>query len=266
MGMSAPMVQWFHRLFVRGILPRGGSIFELGPQDLATIPEVFSAVLKSIHGETASQWMTKLLSDPLGVKHFYEALGMPEYSSMDISDKRADLHFDLNYAFNGTKKYDVITNFGTSEHIANIGASFHTMHNLLKVGGLGLYVLPAFGDIDHGFFNIHPVFYREVANANQYIIEDWIYMDNFYTRHKMCEANPSKFLDFDALPVSRAEMVGGRAPYDLKATVNRVWAQNLISEETRTYGDVSQRMFDYCFVALRKTRDVPYVIPQQYAA
>jgi hypothetical protein len=67
------------------------------------------------------------------------------------------------------------TNFGTAERVFNIGELFHSIHDALRPGGVAMHVLPAFGDIDHGFYNIHPAVYFDLAAADDYTIEDKFY-------------------------------------------------------------------------------------------
>jgi SAM-dependent methyltransferase len=81
----------------------------------------------------------------------------------------------------------VVTNFGTAEHVFDIATAFRSMHRLVKPGGVILHCMPAFAFIDHGFYNIHPVFYIELAKANAYDIVDFSYVDNMFVRNRFHE-------------------------------------------------------------------------------
>lgn len=83
--------------------------------------------------------------------------------------------FDLNYdVIDDDKKeyYDVVLNFGTTEHVFNQWNSFEVMHDALKVGGVLYSVLPASGYLDHGYYCYTPLFFADLAKANGYEIVD----------------------------------------------------------------------------------------------
>ena len=80
-------------------------------------------------------------------REFWTWLGL-SYASIDIDGSPGSIPLDLNYdevpaAFVG--QYDVVTNFGTTEHVANQLQSFKIIHDLATPGALMLHVLPASG-------------------------------------------------------------------------------------------------------------------------
>ena len=82
---------------------------------------------------------------------------------MDLFDERADYNNDLNTVFNLKDIFDLITNFGTAEHCFNISSVFTNIHNHLNINGICLSVLPAVGQITHGYYNIHPYLYIDMC-------------------------------------------------------------------------------------------------------
>jgi hypothetical protein len=98
-----------------------------------------------------------------------------EYASIDVcpglkNTEILDLNFDaLPERMRG--HYDVVFNFGTTEHIVNQWNCFEVIHDALAVGGVAYHQLPASGYLDHGYFCYTPLFFRELAAANAYEIE-----------------------------------------------------------------------------------------------
>lgn len=102
-----------------------------------------------------------------------------EYNSFDVCPGLKTDLLDMNYEFLPEKfreYYDVVLNFGTTEHIVNQWNCFEIMHDAAKVGGTIYHQLPATGYLDHGYFTYTPVFFRDLAAANDYEI-----LDTFFT-------------------------------------------------------------------------------------
>jgi hypothetical protein len=226
--ISSTMVAWIRHLVAKKIIVNPYSIFEFGPQDIAPTVYEGSAI------------------------DFYKELGAIEYHSADLHDKRNHCEpLDFNKVFHFSQKFDIVTNFGTAEHIFNIGNVFHSAHDLTKIGGLMLHVLPAFGDVDHGFYNIHPILYFELAKSNNYLIEDLSYVDRMNVR------NAETSIDFDDLPIKRHMMdkphfTGGQQQFNVTLTEN-------LRHNAEIFG--SYFSYDYCYVALRKQDDGEFNVP-----
>ena len=99
-----------------------------------------------------------------------------EYRSIDVcpglkNTEILDLNFDdLPNFMRG--HYDVVFNFGTTEHIINQWNCFEIIHNAVKVGGVIYHQLPASGYLDHGYYCYTPLLFRQIAEANGYIVEN----------------------------------------------------------------------------------------------
>ena len=97
-----------------------------------------------------------------------------EYNSVDVCPGLKTTILDLNFDSVPEKMlghYDVVFNFGTTEHIFNQWNCFEFMHDALKIGGIIYHQLPASGYLDHGYYCYTPLFFREMAQANGYVIE-----------------------------------------------------------------------------------------------
>jgi len=76
---------------------------------------------------------------------------------------------DLNYPSDlGT--YDLVVDCGTVEHCSNIFNAIKNAADAVKVGGRILHHSPV-SMLNHGYFNICPVFYRDYYRLNGWTIE-----------------------------------------------------------------------------------------------
>jgi hypothetical protein len=124
---------------------------------------------------------------------------------------------------------------------------------LLREGGVQLHVMPVFGDVNHGFYNIHPTVYFDLAKANDYLVEDIRYLDQINRRTDEHVERFRDDMDFDALPIGRAQL-------ESHMTIGAEIDKNLLAVQKRTSGAAGR---DYAFVAMRKVRDQPFRIPIQ---
>jgi SAM-dependent methyltransferase len=98
----------------------------------------------------------------------WSAFGM-QSKSVDIDG--GDIRIDLNkghvpWRYRGA--FDFAVNAGTTEHVANQGNAFAAIHDLVRPGGLMVHQVPAYGNIDHGFFGYQPKFFHRLSKANDY--------------------------------------------------------------------------------------------------
>lgn len=162
MGINRFTADWIQELESSfGILRNSVSIADLGPQDL-------------------SSDVIERTSEPGGIKikksrDLYATWGLTDYISFDLFDSRAE-QVDLNTVIDPNRTWDILTNFGTSEHIFNQYAFMKNCHNLTRQGGILLHAVPTSSGADHGFYNYHPTFFRSLALANNYSILDFRYV------------------------------------------------------------------------------------------
>ncbi|MDR3516845.1 MAG: hypothetical protein P4M00_13595 [Azospirillaceae bacterium] len=274
MGICALQLRWLTRLHTMGVLPNGHSIIELGPQDIyrdVTKSAIISNAVALGQGDNPVLDRFPVAFDLpippdvslLLTKSLYSLFGLTDYKSLDFFDHRADFKCDLNIEHAFHEKFDCLTNFGTSEHCFDISMSFRNAHNLLRKGGLLLYDLPAYGDINHGFYNIHPIAYIEMALANKYEIVDAHYVDNVGVRSLIYSLNSQNDFDFDSLPIKISDFcLLDQGPMQRNVILN--FYKNLNDPDTIRYqGHAASLIFDYCFIAMRKTSEEPFVVPNQ---
>jgi SAM-dependent methyltransferase len=123
--------------------------------------------------DKCSQTAEKTIRHPVEyVWEYFEDLGFSNYLAIDINTELRSIAMDLNFIlkdkYNYTEQFDLVTNNGTGEHIFDQRTVFENMHNLCKVGGIMLCVLPFAPWINHGFYNYHPALFRDIAAANGY--------------------------------------------------------------------------------------------------
>lgn len=100
---------------------------------------------------------------------FYRAILEPaSWTAVDMGGTERALKLDLNRPVDLGRTFDVVLNFGTAEHIFDIAQFFRTMHAVARPGALMIHACPFWGWLDHGFWNIQPTVYVDLAQANSY--------------------------------------------------------------------------------------------------
>jgi hypothetical protein len=139
---------------------------------------------------TKKSFLKKLIlhkSRQLSGRTIYELLGVREYNCIDINDELGSINLDLNKEYKFGKQYDLVTNFGTTEHIFNQYSCFKNIHNLTKTGGYIFHGVPVSGFSEHGFYKYSILFFEDLASANDYTIEEfWLCLDdNLYPKDNL---------------------------------------------------------------------------------
>jgi SAM-dependent methyltransferase len=286
MAIGPTHIEWLSHLARRSAFSPDATVLDLGPQDIQIDREsLYHVACRHLPPDRAEAAMAEIFADGTAPradaqKAFYAIFGARAYRSVDLCDPRASYAADLNQPLPDLGRYDLITNFGTTEHVFNIGGTFASIHRILKVGGVQVHAVPGYAYIDHGYYNVHPSAYLDMARMNNYDVVDFSYVDNIVVRDRSRRVEAKPF-DFDALPIRVADM---RDTADLMTKVAAQFYRNLISAETR---DVLAEMlppdqraevgrfpdprlpicfvFDLCFVALRRTAASPeaFVPPSQ---
>jgi SAM-dependent methyltransferase len=262
------MVHWLERLVEKGALKPGQSMLEFGPQDVDVPRAMVCAIASRILGESEAQRRVSAAYEGDGFRRthqadFYSIFGITKYDSLDPFDERSKYQYDLGAKVPIFKKFDVITNFGTAEHVFNINNVFKTAYDLLPVGGVLLNVNPAHGDIDHGFYNLHPTLFRTLAAHSGFEIVDLQFIDDIAARTEVQRRNPSGVFNFDDLPIKYADMSDENR---FKYLVYDRFISNATDKSRPELwaGARPPMVFDYNFVALRKTSSRRFVAPYQY--
>jgi SAM-dependent methyltransferase len=126
-----------------------------------------------------------------------------DYLALDIFEARNVLCFDLNRASLSQElreSFDLVLNFGTTEHVFNQFNAFEVMHNARKHGGEMLHILAVAGHTDHGYFDYHGrfFFFFDLGGYNDYEIGYIRYITDGTTSHLLDSAR-SYALHFPAL-------------------------------------------------------------------
>lgn len=104
-------------------------------------------------------------------KIFYEIFYAPcEHQAIDFHGTEIAQKLDLNVPIRLSRKFDIIINHGTAEHVFNIGQVYRTIHEWTVPGGLMIHEGPFFGWVDHGFYTMQPTLFFDLADFNQYVI------------------------------------------------------------------------------------------------
>ncbi len=113
-------------------------------------------------------------SQSFTTEDYFKSVGFKEYKSIDINGAYNSLQFDLNKnifeTYSYKEEYDLVINNGTGEHVFNQYALFLNFHNLTKLNGVMLNILPFIDWINHGFYNFNPIFFADLAASNNYEI------------------------------------------------------------------------------------------------
>ena len=173
MGIQKCSLQLYANFFKEGFFNEINSVIEIGSQELQVSRENVLLFLKNIGKEIKEEEIPALSTLP-STKIIYDWLGVGDYECIDADGKFNAHVFDLNKnleTYNYKKKFDLVTNFGMSEHIFNQPACFKTLHNLTKVGGHMFHRVPFQGFLNQSLYLYEPNFFKYLAEDNNYTIE-----------------------------------------------------------------------------------------------
>jgi hypothetical protein len=207
MGLGAGDLRLLIWLKTGGHLPPGGSLVEIGAQQLSDSFLACRAELASagrlfgvdrpcpLPPPLSLAWQDSVNRlDPAAplARDFWTWLGF-DYASIDIDGSPYSIPIDLNYdqVPEGCRgKYRLVTNYGTTEHVANQLNAFKIIHDLTAVGGLMVHSVPAQGMFCHGLVNYNPKFFWMLARSNGY---KWLQMN--YVHSSSLEPLPADVVD-----------------------------------------------------------------------
>ncbi|MEK0337529.1 MAG: hypothetical protein QQN41_08870 [Nitrosopumilus sp.] len=171
MGIGVAALKIFEKLFKEGFFNKINSVMEIGAQEISRINDI--PFIESIKKEKLTNLEGK------SAKIIYELLGVKEYECIDSDGKFGAHIFDLNKEIDkvyGYKiQFDLVTNYGTSEHIFNQYTCFKNIHNLTKAGGYMIHAVPFRVHDNHCFYMYQYNFLENLAKDNNYEIKGaWI--------------------------------------------------------------------------------------------
>ena len=191
MGIGQQIIGIYNELFSRINRNEINNVCELGRQNLAINNNIDPKIFKlfSLFNKNPPKEILGIApQDNWGVraKILYEGLGI-DYFSIDIDneekneDSKTNFAIDLNFSSidkNLFNKFNLVTNFGTSEHIFNQLNFFKTMHDLTSVNGYMISEVPCMFGLNHGMYKYEPKFFTDIARSNAYnIIGFWVVLD-----------------------------------------------------------------------------------------
>jgi hypothetical protein len=162
------------------MLPIGAGILELGAQDIGPdvpMADVLNCAM-AVHPNNPERARTVAADydarKPLPVSALFRRSPY-RYRCVDLMPGPLTLQIDLNtyrvrWRERGT--YNLITNFGTSEHVTDQVNTFRVIHDFAAVGAVFTHSVPFTGYFNHGLYSYNPVFFVFLAHANGYDIED----------------------------------------------------------------------------------------------
>lgn len=109
---------------------------------------------------------------PPVAKRYFEKLGFC-HISLDLNGEDGAVSWDLAKPFDLKCQADVVTDFGTSEHVWDLYACLENMHRHLRRGGRIIAANPEPGSWPgHGYWYRTQEFYRELARLAAYEVID----------------------------------------------------------------------------------------------
>jgi len=221
MGLAVATIELLIRLRQDGSMPISGAVVEIGAQQLSNaflrardrlefLGQLFGVTTKlDLPVPGAKPIGVELLSEtaPLA-RQFWEWLGF-EYASIDINGSPNSIPLDLNYDVLpdwARRKFDVVTNFGTTEHVANQFNAFKIIHDLTAPGGIMIHAVPAQGWVNHGFLKYDPKWFWMLARSNDY---RWLDFD--YTSRGQIADLPDNVIE--AIAAHRPDIAERKAQY-----------------------------------------------------
>lgn len=186
MGIGSDFIETMVELRLAGRLSNNTSVMEIGSQQLndgfleASVALQRLGPLFGVDGLPAlpppqsthfvQGSVPHLDAGAPAARIFWTWLGF-EYAAIDIDGSPGSIPLDLNFDDvppEAKGRYMLVTNFGTTEHVANQLNAFKIIHDLTALDGLMIHQLPAQGFFNHGLVNYNFKFFWMLARSNAY--------------------------------------------------------------------------------------------------
>jgi hypothetical protein len=184
MAMSASHYWILRDMFEQGAFRPGGALLELGEANWygnlhagELIKDIRKLVSDPVRQELLVTRMERLVDSqdvmtPFAiVKVVYEMFFAPaNMQTIDFGGTPTAQRLDLNAPVQLDRRFDLVINHGTAEHIFNVAQVFRTAHDYTVPGGYMIHESPFTGWVDHGFYNVQPTLFFDLAEVNQYYL------------------------------------------------------------------------------------------------
>lgn len=145
---------------------------------------------------------TKYCEDLLSIRY-----GATEVDSYDANNyEKATYIANFNNKNSFEKKYDLVLDFGSLEHIFNTQQAFLNVATLCKKNGFIAHANPSNLFCGHGFYQFSPELYYSLYSKKNGFEDTVVFLANYqniknywYLAHKPKEGNRSDFLSFNQL-------------------------------------------------------------------
>lgn len=183
MGIGTHDLELLLRLRKSEYIPKAARVVEVGAQQIEDHvlldQQIFEDLRIAFGAGDRPSWPAPARTSLTGAprngpmsREMWDKLGC-FYRAIDIDGTPSAIKLDLNYdsVSTGDKGcFDLVTNYGTTEHVANQLNAFKIIHDLTTVGGVMVHHLPAQGHTNHGLFNYNPKFFWMLCRSNGYRI------------------------------------------------------------------------------------------------
>lgn len=132
-----------------------------------------------VMGELGNQYIS---SGGISKFYFLNDVGIRQHISFDLNGLDGSLPLDISKKIPGYDSYfDIVTDFGTSEHVSDQYWVFRNVYEFLKIGGIALYTLPQLSYWPkHGYYSYTPDFFESLSENYGY---DILYNDVVFVEH-----------------------------------------------------------------------------------
>lgn len=103
------------------------------------------------------------------MSEWFKNNGITDYISIDLNGENESKQWDLSEPVKTNKQFDLVADFGTSEHVKDLFQCMANVNKLTKVGGLMIHENPKTGNWPgHGFHYRTIQFYEQLASVSGY--------------------------------------------------------------------------------------------------
>jgi hypothetical protein len=176
-GMLELVISWAKRF---GAIRPGVAVLDIGASQLfcEDDPGSLNRFLRHFGASPYAEDELSQMAKGAFAGTLFERAGF-RYRAIDINPHPSTLRIDLNLGtlpFWHRRRYSLVLNCGTTEHVLNQYNAFRLIHDATAVGGLMYHGVPMAGDFSHGFISYHPKVFTKMQQVNEYeLLDRWIW-------------------------------------------------------------------------------------------